>query len=107
MVGFDLKKQLKVHERSLLRQLFSKERAMRMVDWYLTPKNDIEPIAEAWENLQEDRKRHYQVVLGKPQRHRRLRIGSDGRILRIKTSGKTGCCVPATPGGSTRCLFST
>ena len=63
MVGFDLKKQLKVHERSLLRQLFSKERAMRMVDWYLTPKNDIEPIAEAWENLQEDRKRHYQVVL--------------------------------------------
>jgi hypothetical protein len=63
VVGFDLKKQLKVHKRSLLRQLFSKERAMRTVDWYLTPKNDIEPIAEAWENLQEDRKRHYQVVL--------------------------------------------
>ena len=63
MVGFDLKKQLKVHDRALLRQLFCKERAMRMVDWFLIPRYDIEPIAQAWENLDQDRKRHFQVVL--------------------------------------------
>jgi hypothetical protein len=63
VVGFDLKKQLKVHDRVLLRQLFSAERDMRMVDWFLTPKSDIGQIAQSWEHLDEDRKRHYQVVL--------------------------------------------
>ena len=63
MAAFDLKRQLKIHDRELLRQLLGKEPSMRVLDWLGIPKSDIEPIARGWEDLADDRKRHYQVIL--------------------------------------------
>lgn len=63
MAAFDLKRQLKIHDRALLRQLLGHEPSMVNLDWHAIPKNDIEPISRGWEDLADDRKRHYQVIL--------------------------------------------
>lgn len=60
---FDLRKQLKLHDNFLLKRLFSSERPMNQLDWCVLSTYDVDPIAEAWDNLAEDRKRHFQVVL--------------------------------------------
>lgn len=63
MATFDLKKQLKIHDRVLLRELFGNEPPMSGVDWQATPKSGTEQIASAWELMDEGRRRHYQVIL--------------------------------------------
>lgn len=63
MATFDLKKQLTIHDRSLLQELLGQEPTMQDIDWGSIPKNNIEAIATAWEGLEESRKRHFQVIL--------------------------------------------
>jgi hypothetical protein len=63
MATFDLKRQLKIHDRALLKELFSNEPPMSGVDWQATPTSDIEPIAFAWEKLEDSKRRHFQVIL--------------------------------------------
>lgn len=63
MATFDLKKQLTIHDRGLLRQLLGKEPSMQGIDWGAMPRNNIDPLIAAWEELEDAQKRHYQVVL--------------------------------------------
>ena len=63
MATFDLKKQLTIHDRGLLRQLLGKEPSMQGIDWGAMPRNKIDPLIAAWEELEDAQKRHYQVVL--------------------------------------------
>jgi hypothetical protein len=63
MPMFDLKRQLKIHDRILLRELLGREKSMRRIDWQAIPLNDIEPISIGWEEMPEDRKSHFQVIL--------------------------------------------
>lgn len=63
MATFDLKKQLKIHDRALLKELFCNEPPMSGVDWQATPKSGTEQIALAWEKLDDAKRRHYQVIL--------------------------------------------
>ena len=61
--AFDLRKQLKLHDKRLLRQLFADQHEMESVDWGVLRKHDIEPIAAAWEAMLEAGRRHFQVIL--------------------------------------------
>ena len=63
MATFDLKKQLTIHDRGLLRQLLGKEPSMQGIEWGAMPRNNIEPLITAWEELDDGKKRHYQVIL--------------------------------------------
>lgn len=49
MATFDLKKQLTIHDRGLLRQLLGSEPSMNAVEWDTLPKSDIAPLISAWE----------------------------------------------------------
>jgi hypothetical protein len=63
MATFDLKKQLTIHDRGLLRQLLGGEPSMQAIDWDAMPRNNIAPLTAAWEAMDEVKKRHYQVIL--------------------------------------------
>jgi len=60
---FDLRKQLKLHDNGLLQQLFVEEPAMADVPWDSLGAHNVEPIVAAWETMEDDRRRHHQVVL--------------------------------------------
>ncbi len=59
---FDLRKQLKLHDKSLLGRLFAGVDEMCDIAWdSLKPRED-EPIVTAWE-VMGDSRRHFQVIL--------------------------------------------
>lgn len=60
--AFDLRKQLKLHDNQLLKQLFRNVPVMAGVAWDEMKPRDVEIIVAAWEAMGDDR-RHYQVVL--------------------------------------------
>ncbi len=59
---FDLRKQLRLHDRNLLRQLFAGQEAMRDIEWDDLGRRNIEPLVAAWDSISDGR-RHFQVVL--------------------------------------------
>lgn len=61
--AFDLRKQLKLHDNSLLRRLFADQEEMASIDWETLKRHDVEPIADAWEAMPDARRRHFQVIL--------------------------------------------
>ena len=61
--AFDLRKQFKLHDNSLLRRLFADQEEMASVDWDGLKRHEIDPIAEAWELMPDGRRRHFQVIL--------------------------------------------
>lgn len=61
--AFDLRKQLKLHDNTLLQRLFADQEEMASVDWDGLKKHEIDPIAEAWEAMPDARRRHFQVIL--------------------------------------------
>jgi hypothetical protein len=63
MATFDLKKQLTIHDRGLLRQLLGNEPSMHAIEWDAIPRNNIAPLIAAWETMDDAKKRHYQVIL--------------------------------------------
>jgi hypothetical protein len=63
MATFDLKKQLTIHDRGLLRQLLGNEPSMQAIEWDAIPRNNIAPLIAAWEAMDDAKKRHYQVIL--------------------------------------------
>ena len=60
--AFDLRKQLKLHDKQLLRRLFCDLPEMATVPWDTLRPHQVEPIIAVWEELGETR-RHYQVIL--------------------------------------------
>ncbi|MFO0911492.1 MAG: hypothetical protein U0795_00925 [Pirellulales bacterium] len=60
--AFDLRKQLKLHDKGLLCRLFEGQREMADVPWETLRPHDVEPIVRAWETLGDGRRR-FQVVL--------------------------------------------
>lgn len=60
--AFDLRKQLALHDNQLLRTLFRKVGAMKAVDWDSLGEHEIEPLIDAWEEMEEDRQK-FQAIL--------------------------------------------
>jgi hypothetical protein len=60
---FDLKKQLKLHDRTLLRRLFAEHGVLADVPWDDVRPHDVEPIVARWPAVPDDRRRHLEVVL--------------------------------------------
>lgn len=59
---FDLRKQLKLHDKSVLRRLFAGQEVMDVVSWDTLRPHEVEPIVSAWEEMG-DARRHFQVIL--------------------------------------------
>ncbi len=60
--SFDLRKQLKLHDKQLLRRLFSDLPEMASVPWDTLRPHQVDQIISVWEQIGEAR-RHYQVIL--------------------------------------------
>lgn len=61
--AFDLRKQLKLHDKNLLQRLFAGQEEMASVPWDSLRPRDDEPLVTAWEAMSEGNRRHYQVIL--------------------------------------------
>jgi len=60
---FDLRKQLKMHDKILLQRLFVEQGEMACIDWQTLKPHAIDSIAKAWETMPTHRRQHYQVIL--------------------------------------------
>lgn len=61
---FDLKKQLKLHDKGLLRRLFAdKHRVLTDVPWDGLKPHEVDPIIERWPGVPEDTRRQLEVIL--------------------------------------------
>jgi hypothetical protein len=60
---FDLRKQLKLHDRGLLRRLFAEHGELLKFPWDSLKPHDVDPLVEQWEGMQEDTRRQVQVIL--------------------------------------------
>lgn len=60
--NFDLRKQLKLHDKGLLRRMFTDQGEMTSVPWDTLRPQEVEPIVAEWEAMG-DARRHFQVIL--------------------------------------------
>jgi hypothetical protein len=61
---FDLRKQLKLHDKGLLRRLFVDEhQVLEKIPWDSLRPHDVEPIVEAWKHISDDVRRQIEVIL--------------------------------------------
>ena len=61
---FDLKKQLKLHDKGLLRRLFAdKHRVLTDVPWEGLKPHEVDPIIERWPGIPEGTRRQLEVIL--------------------------------------------
>ncbi|GIW81356.1 MAG: hypothetical protein KatS3mg105_3163 [Gemmatales bacterium] len=60
---FDLRKQLKLHDKVLLQRLFAEYGELLDFPWEALKPHDVEPLVKKWEGMQEDTRRQLQVIL--------------------------------------------
>ena len=61
---FDLKKQLKLHDKGLLRRLFAdKYQVLIDVPWETLKPHEVDPIVEGWPSIHEETRRQLEVIL--------------------------------------------
>ncbi|GIV04137.1 MAG: hypothetical protein KatS3mg015_2967 [Fimbriimonadales bacterium] len=60
---FDLRKQLKLHEKGLLQRLLAEHGELLDFAWDSLKPLDVEPLIKEWDRIQEDKRRQVQVVL--------------------------------------------
>lgn len=60
---FDLRKQLKLHDKVLLRRLFAEHGQLRDFPWEDVAPHNVDPLVERWEKIDEPTRRQLQVVL--------------------------------------------
>lgn len=60
---FDLRKQLKLHDKCLLRQLFAKHGELLDFPWETLRPRNVEPLVEQWDHIDESKRRDVQVIL--------------------------------------------
>ncbi|CAN5266477.1 hypothetical protein BH11PLA2_BH11PLA2_37040 [soil metagenome] len=61
---FDLKKQLKLHDKTLLRRLFADEHAvLTEVPWDTLRPHEVDPIVEGWNAIPDETRRQLEVIL--------------------------------------------
>ncbi|HIQ20526.1 MAG TPA: hypothetical protein EYH34_04710 [Planctomycetes bacterium] len=75
---FDLKKQLRLHDKGLLRRLFAEQRLLADFPWDKLSSRRIEPLVQRWDRIDEGTRRVIPVVL---QDVNELADGRGQRIL--------------------------
>jgi len=61
---FDLRKQLKLHDKGLLRRLFVDEhQVLKKIPWDNLRSNEVEPIVQAWGTIPDEVRRQIEVIL--------------------------------------------
>ena len=60
---FDLRKQLRLHDKGLLRRLFAEQKELFEFPWDSIKPHEVNPLVEAWEGLDEDKRKQVQVIL--------------------------------------------
>lgn len=60
---FDLRKQLKLHDKGLLRRLFAEHGELLTFPWEVLKPFDVNPLVAAWEGLEESKRKQVQVIL--------------------------------------------
>ena len=60
---FDLRKQLRLHDKGLLRRLFAEHKELLEFPWDSLKPHEVNPLVEAWEGLDEDKRKQVQVIL--------------------------------------------
>lgn len=61
---FDLRKQLKLHDKGLLRRLFVDEhQVLEKIPWDCLRPHDVEPMVKEWGTISDDVRRQIEVIL--------------------------------------------
>jgi len=60
---FDLRRQLRLHDKGLLRRLFAEHEELLEFRWDALKPHDVEPLVAAWEELNDEKRKQVEVIL--------------------------------------------